>query len=132
MADPPNALLGYADETNACARCANDQIWIAVWDLVRVLAGCSHYSTTWGALMGGSLLDFMPCPKRLSSHVQEFQAIWATGDEVRGRCAPINWATQKYVVEDIAEFLEDINPMGRNIIISDVVKLASTSSGWVR
>ena len=97
-----------------------------VWNLVRFLVGYPHDSNTWCALFDESLLDLMHLPQRGGFPLPDFQAIWVTGDAVVGRSASTNWATGEYIVEDVLEFLEDIIPDGRSIIIRDSEQFAPT------
>ena len=127
MTAPFNALIGYAGGTGAWVRCGNDQMWIAVWNLMRFLLKCSQDHTTWDALFEGTLLDLIPVSKRLSFPVPVCQTMWATGDAALGRFAAINWTTKEFIVEDSVEYLDDVNPNGRRVIISDVEQLAATS-----
>ena len=126
MAAPCNDLLGYADETNAWVRCGNDQVLIDVWNVEKFSAGCSRDATTWGALFGGSLLDLISPPTRLSFPIPEYKAVWETGDSALGGFSALKWETQKYIVYDLMDVLGEIDPKQRTIAISVVEQLEST------
>lgn len=124
---PINATMGRSDETNTWVRCGNDQILIAVWNLMKFLRGCANDEVIWGKLFGGSLVDLIPLPKRLSSPEPDVQILWVAGDAVLGRFSAINWTNKVYVVEDAMEFLEEINPDHRQLVICDSEQLDAAS-----
>ena len=124
---PFNALIGYADGAGTWVRCEDDQMWISLWNLVKFLIKCSQGHATWDVLFGGSLLDLIPISKRLSSPIPECKVMWETGDSAMGRFAAINWATKEFIVEDSVDYLDDVNPKKRRVIISDAEQLAATS-----
>ena len=108
MDAPFNALLVCADETNTRIRCENDQIWIAVWNMMKFARWCARDTVMWNKLFVGSMLDLLPLPRRLSFPEPDVQILWATGDSGLGRFAATNWTTMEYVVEDAMEFLNEI------------------------
>ena len=126
MASPFSALLGYADETNTWVRFCNDQVLIAVWNLANFLRACSEDEAVWHTLFDGSLLDLISAHKRLSFQEPDSNVVWPTGDSVLGRFDAINWTDRTYVVENTMDFLLDLNPVRREIVISDVEQMAAT------
>ena len=67
---------------------------------MQFLRGCAVDSVMRNALLGGSLVDLLPFPKRLSSAVPYSQLVWVAGDAALGRFSASNWATEWYLVED--------------------------------
>ena len=68
------------------------------------LRGCAHDTAMWGKMYGGSLLDLIPFPRRLSFSEPDVQILWAAGDAALVRFSAIGWATKEYVVADAMEF----------------------------
>ena len=127
MTAPFNALLGFADGTGTWVRCENDQLRVAVWNLVKFLIKCSQDHATWDVLFGGSLLDAIPISKRLSFPTPECSVMWATGDVVFGRFSAKNWTRREFIVDDSGDYLDDVNPKGKRVLTGDVEKLEATS-----
>ena len=82
MASPFNALLGLSDETNTWIRCANDQVWIAVWSFYavfeRMRSRFSHAECFAWWLIGGSIT--------LSETAEFRRAVFSTCMGGRRRC----------------------------------------------
>ena len=125
MTSPLNALLGFSDEASAWIRCGNDHVWIAAGHLMKFLRGCANDSVIWDAMFDGSMLGLLPLPKRMNFHVPDSQMARATGDAALRRFPDaINWAAQEYVVADPVDFVSEINPVRRAIVIRDSEKHA--------
>ena len=73
----------------------------------------------WDKLFGGSLMDLIPFPSRLSFPEPDVQILRVTGDAVLGRFDAIGWAAK--------EFPDEINPAHRQLAICDSEQVGATS-----
>ena len=124
--DPINALLIYSDSAGTWIRSDNDQVWIALWNLVRILRSISGKGEMWKSLFMGSLSDVISMEKRLCCNNPPVTATWATGDAVLTRFASINWSRREYVVAESGEFFNEVHHAQRHIVISDSEQLSAT------
>ena len=102
-ASPINGLLSFVDSTNAWIRCANDQVWIAFWNLIALIRSIGEDDEQWDLLFIGRLEQNIPLPKRVGRKKGSGKVIWATGDAVISRIGAINWERKDYIVEDTVD-----------------------------
>ena len=127
IAAPVNRLMSFTDSTETRIRCNNDKVWVAFWNLIALIRAMGEQGDDWKNLFCGNLERITPIPKRAGREKGRGKTAWEAGDSALGRIGSINWETREYIWEAAEEFLRELTPARRGIVIGDAEKLAATS-----
>ena len=101
---PFGAPMRYLASTGAWVRWDNDQVWISLWDHVRLMRSMAGSKEIWTSLFRGSLLGVISVEKRRLRTNPPVTATWAIGDSALTRLAAFNWERREFAVDDAEYF----------------------------